>query len=151
MPSSCERDRPSKFYVGDFGGYVDKSTPCPRGMKTTGAWTRALTSGANRPPEPTQLPPSLRLIRRDLEDAQVLLRGGGPVPGLDGGAGQAEPGLEVARILAEHHAPLVHRLVVLLGLPEPPRQAQPEVAPPPVGGHRLPVGLEGPRPLAEAV
>ena len=51
--------------------------------------------------EPGQLPPGLGLIRRDLEDAEVLLRGGGPVPGLGGGAGQTEARLDIAEVLAE--------------------------------------------------
>ena len=62
-----------------------------------------------------QLPPGLGLIRHHLENAEVLLGGDGPVPGLGGSARQAEPGLDIPGILAEHAPPLVHRLVVLLG------------------------------------
>src|SRR5713101_3774601 len=65
-------------------------------------------------PQAGQLPAGLRLIRGDLENVAVLLRGGGPVPGLGGGARQPEAGLDVAGVLAEHAPPLVHRLVVLL-------------------------------------
>src|SRR6266852_3008809 len=51
-------------------------------------------------PQAGELPAGLGLIRDDLENAEILLRGGGPVSGLGGGAGQAEPSLDVAGLLA---------------------------------------------------
>ena len=57
--------------------------------------------GARGAPQAGELAPGLRLVRHDLENAKVLLRGGGPVPGLGGGAGQAEARLDVAGVLAE--------------------------------------------------
>ena len=54
-------------------------------------------------------------------------------------------------ILAEHAPPLVHRLVVLLGLPEALGQPEPERAARPVEGHRLSILLERRAPLPERV
>jgi len=88
-----------------------------------------------------QLPSRLRLIRGDLENVAVLLRGGCPVPGPGGGAGQAGPGLDVAGLLARHAPPLVHRLVVLLGLPEAPGEPEAKRAPGAIEGHRAPILL----------
>jgi hypothetical protein len=54
-------------------------------------------------------------------------------------------------LLAQHAPPLVHRLVVLLGLPEALSKPEPERAARPVEGHRLSVGLKGTLPGPEAV
>jgi hypothetical protein len=84
-------------------------------------------------------------VRNDLENPQVLLGGRGPVPGLGGAARQAEPRFDVAGILAEHALPLVHRLLVLLGLPEAPGEVEPKRAARTLDGpararERLPIG-----------
>ena len=97
--------------------------------------------GSRGAPQAGQLPPGLGLIGHNLENAEVLLRGGGPVSGLGRGARQAEPGFEIARILAEHALPLVLRLIVLLGLLETPGQAEPKCAARAVEDHRLPILL----------
>jgi hypothetical protein len=52
--------------------------------------------GASGSTQASQLPSRLGLIRDELENARVLLRGNGPVPGRSGAAHQAEPGLESA-------------------------------------------------------
>ena len=65
---------------GEFPGL-----PC----KDTGHGAPRL--GARGAPQARQLASGLRLIRDDLENAEVLLRRGGPVPGLGGAARQAEP------------------------------------------------------------
>src|SRR6266566_2965440 len=76
--------------------------------------------GARSSTQTGQLPPGLGLILHDLENAQVFLSGFKAVARLGLGTGKAQPGLDVAGAPDQHRPPLVHRLEVLLGLPETP-------------------------------
>jgi len=104
-----------------------------------------------RTPQTDQLPPGLGLIRHDLENARVFLSGFEAVARLRLGTGKAQPSLDVAGIPGQHRPPFVHRLEVLLGLPE--ALGEPEAKRPPgtIEGHRAPILLERPGPLHIAV
>src|SRR5207245_3485870 len=88
----------------------------PKSVSCAGLATRYRCRQA----QPSQLATHLGLIRGDLEQTLILEDGVVPLTSPHVSARQGQAGLKIAWSLAENGLPLVHRLVVLVRLPQPP-------------------------------